>query len=338
MAHAHDHHHHDSTNYYIEQLFTIAACGALGAVAVLLWYNGRLNLILHPKFHSWVLGGGISLLILSGIRAIALWYEVDKADVHAHGCCGHDHDHVHDHDHHHDEACCGHDDSHEHAHAQAIQAPPVPATAVASLPLAAAAPALVHEHEHDHSHDHDHGWSPWRFIVLLVPVLLYMLDVPSEGIRASGTGDEAWDPTKFAVGSQSEAARGEDYGVSFGQLEEAARNPEQREYYKGKRVHLTGRFFSDDPRFFRLVRYRIQCCAADAVPINVTMMVDPKCKERLDIMRYNGKWVEVAGYVHFLHRVDTGEYHTAVIVRPEAGESPDTQVREIPPPADPYVS
>ena len=47
---AHDHHHHDQNTYYLEQLFTIAVCGALGGVAVLLWYTGKIALMLHPKF------------------------------------------------------------------------------------------------------------------------------------------------------------------------------------------------------------------------------------------------------------------------------------------------
>jgi hypothetical protein len=339
MAHAH-HHHHDSTSYYVEQLFTIAVCGAMGAVAVLLWSSGRLSLILHPKFHVWVLGGGVTLLILSGIRAISLWYEVDKLDDHDDDCCELDHDHAHDHSHSHEDVCCGHDHAHEHEHqhVHAIQAPPTPSTAIASLPVTtAAAMAPAHQHDHDHDHSHEHGWSPWRFVVLLLPVGLYMLNIPSEGIRAGGA-DDSWDPTKLSFGNQPVVARGEDYGVGFGQLEEAARRPEQREYYTGKRVRLTGRFFSDDPRFFRLIRYRIQCCAADAVPLNVTMMVDPKCKERLDIVKYNGKWVEVSGYVHFLYRPDTDEYRTAVILRPGDNGSLDTQIQEIPPPADPYVS
>ena len=34
---AHDHHHHESANaYYVEQLFNIALCGALGGIMVLI--------------------------------------------------------------------------------------------------------------------------------------------------------------------------------------------------------------------------------------------------------------------------------------------------------------
>jgi hypothetical protein len=66
MTHAHDHR-HDPSTYYLEQLFTIAVCGALGVVAVLLWYTDKARLILHPKFHSWLLVGGLTLLTLVGV-------------------------------------------------------------------------------------------------------------------------------------------------------------------------------------------------------------------------------------------------------------------------------
>ncbi len=341
MTHSHDHH-HDASGHYIEQLFTIAVCGALGAVAVLLWAAGKLAFILDAKFDPWVLAGGITLIALSAIRAVALWFEVDQLDEHAHACCGHDHDHEHEHEHEHDQGhdhgCCGHDHAHEHEHAPAIQGVPAQAVAISSLPLVAApvaAPVHEPEHVHSHDHDHEHGWGPWRYVVLLLPVLLYLLNIPSEGVRGAETDG---DVGKYSLGSEGVVAKGEDYGVGFTQLEEAANRPDQREFYQGKRVRLSGRFFSNDPKFFRLVRYQMKCCAADAVPVNVTLMVDPKCKEELDIDRYNGKWVEVTGYVHFLHRVDTNEHRTAVIIRPKEGQSLDTEIQEIPPPANPYVS
>jgi hypothetical protein len=33
-------------------------------------------------------------------------------------------------------------------------------------------------------HGHDHGWNPWRYIVLLLPVVLYFLDFPNGGFSA----------------------------------------------------------------------------------------------------------------------------------------------------------
>ncbi len=119
--HAHDHagHDHDDAHghtvgeYYLEQLLSIGVCGAFGAVAVLMFTQNRLNHLLAPEFHAWVLGGGIALLALCVIRGAALWVEagkLGKAVAHAHHEQGPDcnHDHAppavtdgghHDHDH-----------------------------------------------------------------------------------------------------------------------------------------------------------------------------------------------------------------------------------------------
>src|SRR5262249_26064209 len=85
--HGHDHHHHDhghdhdhahghghdDGNYFIDQLCTIAACGALGGVAVMMWYRGALTYILAPQFYTPVLIGGLALLALVAVRATSLW-------------------------------------------------------------------------------------------------------------------------------------------------------------------------------------------------------------------------------------------------------------------------
>jgi uncharacterized protein len=161
MAHVHQHA-EDQTSYYLDQLFMIAISGALAGVTITLWYSGLLGKILHPKFHIWVLLGGLSLLTLVVLRAAAVWRSVDEMTPHTH-------DHGHDHDH----ACCGHEHHHEHAHAHA-------STALATAPTAHVhshdhGHAHTHTHAHSHDHGHAHGWAPWRYVVLLLPVVLYFL-------------------------------------------------------------------------------------------------------------------------------------------------------------------
>src|SRR5262245_61471450 len=98
MAHTHEH----DEGYFLDQIFSIALCGALGPVALLLYIGtltsgdtpSMLGLILHQQFHPYVLAGGITLLVLVTIRAIAVWQLAGEAGKHAH-----DHHHHHDHDH-----------------------------------------------------------------------------------------------------------------------------------------------------------------------------------------------------------------------------------------------
>jgi uncharacterized repeat protein (TIGR03943 family) len=103
----HDHTHAPSAGlgeYYLEQLLTIFACGAFGAVAVLMYFNTdskgntMLKYILAEQFWPWVLGAGIVLLVLAFVRGIVVWRQAGAVShVHGDDCghengdCGHDH-------------------------------------------------------------------------------------------------------------------------------------------------------------------------------------------------------------------------------------------------------
>ncbi len=169
---SHEHHHHADAAYYTEQICTIGICGFMGAVAVLMASDRQLmGLILSPTFHPFVFWGGIALLVTVAVRAVCVWKTVGNAQQHHHhhhdhghdhDCCGehaacdshdHDHEHVHDHDHEH---VHDHDHAHHHEH--------------------------EHAHAHAHSHaGHDHSWNPWRYAVLLLPIVLYFLRLPNQG-------------------------------------------------------------------------------------------------------------------------------------------------------------
>src|SRR5438552_3756389 len=100
---AHDHVHEEDSTYYLEQLFMVGICGALGGVAIMMYWQDRLKYILAPAFHPYVFWGGLVLLFLVAVRAVSLWK--------AAGTMPAAHDHPHDHEHEH-----GHDHDHEHHH------------------------------------------------------------------------------------------------------------------------------------------------------------------------------------------------------------------------------
>src|SRR5262245_7664299 len=121
MAHSHSHAHShgdDQTAWFLDQLFSVVACLALAGVTITLYYTKLLNLWLAPKFHIWVLLGGLGLLALALIRAAVIWRQADElaetpAAPHGHG---HEHSHGHDHDH-------GHAHGHDPA-STAVTTPP----------------------------------------------------------------------------------------------------------------------------------------------------------------------------------------------------------------------
>jgi hypothetical protein len=334
MGHVHD---EADSNYYTEQLCTIGICGALGGIAIMLYLRPAvLGNMLVPWLHWTVLAGGIALLALTAVRAVAVWGAAGKPQGHAHDhdhCC-HDHDHAHDHGHEHvhgHDHAHGHDHSHEHGdccgHVHAVSA--APAAASAPLPLA----MVDDEHEHGHDHGHEHGWGPWRYAVLLLPVMLYFLNLPgSDGFNTLHASTV--DPNLIKLDTK---AGGEDLDreLSFKELEGVASTPEQRTWYSGKIVRLVGQFVPSPygERVFSLVRMKMNCCAADAIPLQATIMVDPKSKEVPNGADLRMKWVEVKGQLSF-HPLKSGnreEWKTLLLVRPTDKEPLGEVIKPIPP-------
>jgi hypothetical protein len=326
-------HHHDDGSYYMEQVCTIVISGLLGLVAILLYTSGKINLLLNPKLHWTVLAGGIALVLLAAVRALAVWlpaltrqaaaHDHDHDHEHAHD---HDHshcDHDHAHDHHHDHAHCDHDHDHDHDHAHAAGVP--------------------HSHGEgnggagaDDDHGHDHGWAPWRYAVLMLPVVLFFLNLPNEGFRTL----EAADVQGLDAKQEKVADKGFDPELGFRELEGAAYSQDRRDFFEGKTVRLKGQFApSSSDRMFSLVRFKINCCAADAIPLSAVIMLDPDSKAQLNPAEYAGKWVEVTGQVQFRAREKNGrqEWVTVILVKPDEDHPLSRLIVETQPDNRPFI-
>jgi hypothetical protein len=110
--------------------------------------------------------------------------------------------------------------------------------------------------------------------------------------------ESATDPWRLLVATA--ALTGEDSGpatpLGFKTLEQASADKDDRDYWKGKRVKVTGQFAPSpaSDRIFSLVRFRIRCCAADAIQLNVPMI----SKESVSDIKTD-QWVEVTGRISF---------------------------------------
>src|SRR5262249_7438577 len=153
-----------------------------------------------------VLISGAALTIMAFTRGIILWRQ--SRDPNFKPGCGHDHSHDHSHSH-----------SHEHQHAIQEKAPLH--AAVQAAPPHEHGPGCTHEHkpgevcDHDHEHhhahgvahehhighahvdpahadeaDHDHSWAPWRYVVILVPIILFLLGLPNAAPSIGDQGHE----------------------------------------------------------------------------------------------------------------------------------------------------
>jgi hypothetical protein len=322
MAHSHEHSDSES-GYYVEQLCTIAFCGAIGGVSVMMYQRDMLKHILVPQFHIYVLIGGIVLLALVAVRAVSLWVYAGKTDDHGHDH-GHSNDHGHAHDHEHGPGC-DHDHDHEHNHGHAHDHDH--------------GPGCDHDHHHDHDHDHghahehdhehaqggahahDHGSMPFRYAVLLLPVVLYFLNLPNSGFsqenldRKIGVAQEIDGSFDLVKGKDT----GEIVNLGFKELSSAAPSARAREVLEGKYGRLKGMFKGIGAKECTMYRIKMNCCAADAIPLKVRIL----SKESLPSLS-SGEWVEVVGQIQFRKAKGTDEYIPVILLESSRQIQPTT--------------
>lgn len=123
-------------------------------------------------------------------------------------------------------------------------------------------------------------------------MVLYCLNLPNSGFSALTDGSEVGD-----IGKMQEVAAqgGAPVRLDFKELERAGYDPDQRKWYEGKTGILKGQFSrTADDQIFRLVRFKMTCCAADAIPLRV-MIVAPKAVTHVNDLQ----WVQVTGQIQF---------------------------------------
>lgn len=316
MAHVHDVH---DQGYYLDQLCTIGLSGAVAAVGILMWYRDLLQYILAGQFHVLVLAGSVGLLVLVVIRAVALWKAVGQAkpashnhdhghshDHHDHHHHDHPHSHEHGHHHHHDHdhphehgPGCAHDHDHEHQHDHAC------GHDHQHEEKAAGTCCAEHGHGHMHDHDHDHGWMPARYVLVIVPIALYLCGLPNQGFSPDRWKEAIAKDLPADIDPQQLASVGDAViPLDFTELKQAAFLPGQRAYYEGKMGRLVGQFMAGStPNTCSLIRVKMVCCAADATMLNVVVIAPEKLPDfkALD-------WIQVEGQIQFRKRRDRDEY------------------------------
>jgi len=305
---AHEHHHHHGESYYLDQLCTIGACGLLGGITLLMWktdllFAGKFETpLLAPQFRIPVLLGALALLIVVVVRAVALWVQVGKrkAAANAHGHV-HSHDHEHDHEHceheHHEHCEHGHHHAHSHDH-------PVHDH------------AHDHSHHHDHDHGHDHGFAPWRYAVILLPLLLasLLLYYHYQGLELTYSKDRILG----MLGKAEEIEAGESVATKseiplrFDELAVAAALPSKRKNYEGHVGKLKGKYQPITDRDFTLFRLKITCCASDAIPLKVRIVSSEPLPQDLA----PGDWIEASGQIQFRKIVGKDEYMPVLLTSP----------------------
>lgn len=314
MAHEHHHHHGESLrDYFTEQLLTILVCGLFAFAAIQLYRTRMLNVILAEPFPTWVFFGGIGLMVLVVIRAVAVWREAGEAHDHSHDHHqGHDHSHDHDHAHAH-----GHDHHHDHAHHHHEHGPECDHDHQHG-------PGCEHDHGHKHEHDHgdhhhggedDHGhshdlaWVFARMLVLAFPVALFFLGIPNSGFSEERLAKLVGPEQSLGSMPMSDVAAKEGVVMRFSDLNDAAYDEEKRESMEGQTANLEGLFRRVGDREFTIFRMKMTCCAADTVPLKVRIVTDFALSGFNDM-----DWVQVKGQIRFVKPPGATHYMTVIKV------------------------
>jgi uncharacterized membrane protein YcgQ (UPF0703/DUF1980 family) len=118
----------------------------------------------------------------------------------------------------------------------------------------------------------------------------------------------------------------------------ATMRPDQRAFLEGKTIRLTGQYEGSDNRQFTLVRYKMNCCAADAVPLNAVIMIDPQSNDKLPVKNLRKRWVQVTGQLRFLERKDNGTFVPALILHPTKEHPLDQLIKVLPRMDNPFLT
>ena len=285
--HDHDHHHgHSDADYYLEQLLTLSVSGGFGVVSILMYQFGMLNELLAPEFHRWVALGGVVLLVLTGIRAISLWSSI-SSKKYGHG---HDRHHHHDHHHEHDEEC-----NHDH-------------------PTAETHHSTAHHGHHNHD-GHEHGNIFWRVVVLAFPLLLFFLGLPNESFMKSyklrKLGSDSELGNILAVEST-----GNRVPIDFDQLAYASMDPAKRAALEGNETSIIGQFKPISDREFTLFKLKMNCCAADIIPLKARIIANSvPYVQPFD-------WIQVTGVIQFIETPGRNEFIPVLRVNDDNGIQP----------------
>jgi hypothetical protein len=157
----------------------------------------------------------------------------------------------------------------------------------------------------------------------MLPIMLYFFNLPNssfsaEYIKRDLSSAELEAPTTLV------ADRGLALDLGFKELTAAAFFPQQREELEGKTGKLRGMFSPrGSDKEFTLYRVKINCCAADAIPVGVVIV----SAENITQIQ-PGKWVEVEGQIQFRKEVGKDKYLPALLLKSR------DQVKAIPPQSD----
>jgi hypothetical protein len=127
-----------------------------------------------------------------------------------------------------------------------------------------------HDHAEGGGHSHGTGTIYLQVIVLAFPLLLYFMNLPNGRMSAAFLSDQLGKETQIGqLGSVTESGSAD---TSFEELSLAQYDPDKRATLEGKRVQLSGKVQMYTDKKFTLFTMKMNCCAADQVPLKAVII------------------------------------------------------------------
>jgi hypothetical protein len=179
-------------------------------------------------------------------------------------------------------------------------------------------PDCGHDHgPDDHGHSHGGSWVYLKTIVLSFPLLLFVIGIPNKGFSKDYIDKRLGADVDLGAVGDVAVKEGGVIGYDFAQLASAANDADKRKEIEGRTVSIRGQFKPIGQKEFTLYKLKINCCAADMIPLKARIMTT-----FVPFGFQDGQWVQATGPVQFVEVPGKNQFVPVIRVQNEKGVTP----------------
>lgn len=179
-------------------------------------------------------------------------------------------------------------------------------------------PDCGHDHgPDDHGHSHGGSWVYLKTIVLSFPLLLFVIGIPNQGFSKDWVDKRLGSDEALGAVGEVAAKEGGVIGYDFAQLASAAHDADKRKEIEGRTVSIRGQFRPVGQKEFTLYKLKMNCCAADMIPLKARILTP-----FVPFGFSDGQWVQATGPVQFVEIPGKSQFVPVIRVQNEKGITP----------------
>lgn len=176
-------------------------------------------------------------------------------------------------------------------------------------------------HDHgpgeDHGHSHGGSWVYLKTIVLSFPLLLFFIGIPNQGFSKEWVDKRLGQDEELGAVAAVADKGGGVIGYDFAQLAAATHDPDKRKEIEGRTVSIRGQFRPKADREFTLYKMKMNCCAADMIPLKARILTT-----FVPFGYKDGDWIQATGAVQFVEVPGKNQFVPVIRINSEKGIQP----------------